>query len=166
MKMNQNRSIKTPHYEAKCTPHSIIIKWNNRVDKYEEKSSTESRIYKYSAEEILFYYKNDIHYATENDHKILLKNVEGSIYSYMRYKKIVVIEDTSDPPDNVFIFPIEELLKSAADMNISDDRIKYHTISSSDWNSNIFSDSNYIYICTENELIKIKIKTNKVTRIS
>ena len=161
--------IKTAHYDAQCTSNSIRIEWNNGlIDQYDESSLNvpNDRIYEYSPEEILYHYNNDIHYANiTGDKKIILKNIQGDIYYYKKYGKLVVVEDHSDPPDNVFIFSIKKLLKCSADLNKKDDRKKYHIISFSEWESNIHHDSKYLYVSTENGLTKINIQTNKITEI-
>jgi len=162
--------IKTPNYSAKCTAHSITINWNNNVDEYYEPDidCVRNRIFEYSSEEIIFYYKKDLHYVNmKGDKKVILKNVDGAnIFYYKKFGKLVVVEDGGDPPDNIFIYLIEDLLKSPADMNIKTDRLKYHIISFSEWDSRIYHDDKYIYVSTDDELTKINVNTYEITRIA
>lgn len=128
--------------------------------------------FKFDSERSIYRDENNLYYKSKNTNikKIIIKNIDGStVRIYKNYKKIVIIEDGSDPPDNIFIVPIDGLINNlddvSIDMNHRDDRIKYHVISVSEWNNNIYSDKNNIYMATDEELIKINIKTQKITYI-
>lgn len=163
------KEIKTKHFHAICNEHDIIINWNgktNKIDKYEEpeKHVIDNRIYKYSSKELLYRYDKNLFYVNNKGiNKIILENVSGcSIYNYKTCKKIVVVEDASDPPDNIFIFPVNELIDKMVNLNIKEDRLKYHVLSVSDWSNDMYSDNKYFYVFTDYELKKINIKTLKI----
>lgn len=158
--------IKTNYYIATCKPYNITIKWQNGSDSYDEPNidTIIKRIYKYSEQELLFYYEKNIYYTNKKGvYKEIIKNVDiggWQITYYERHKKLGILSDI-DPPDVFYLFPINKIIENCVDMNDDKNNKEYEVATFNDWNTTCTSDENYLYAFDENGLDTINIKTHE-----
>jgi hypothetical protein len=114
---------------------------------------------------LIYYDENKIYYSDELiKNKLIVDNMCTSNITYFnKFNKLVILEDQSDPPDILFIIPLNDALNNVIDMNKSEDRKKYYVSSFYDWNNDTHMDDNYVYSFAENELVCINVDSHEET---
>ena len=94
--------------------------------------------------------------------KLVIKNVcQSVIHFFVNHKKIVILENDGDPPDNLFIISIPEILKYPINMEKKSDRKQYFFTYFSCFNCSTEMDENYVYCLQDESFTIIDIQTQE-----
>lgn len=128
--------IKNQKFHAICYPYKICIQWNinqeQEYETFEDKTlnTVINRIWEYD-DGLLFVFENNLYHIDKlGQKKVIVYNITpGSTHISKNNSKILILEDASDPPDDLFIIPIKDAINVSVDMDDDADRKKYHIIS-------------------------------------
>lgn len=163
--------IETKFYKAVCTLYSITINWENKknetyIEDKETFKETRPRLYKYSEKELVFYYQNNMYYINNDKRKEIIKNIDMDSWTFDYFdscKKISMLACGGDPPDYLYIFPVNELINNQVDMEDEKSIKKYLVDNYNAFNTHYRRDDTNYYVIHDDGMDIINVETLKKT---
>lgn len=173
--INEKEYIVTSYYEMTKTskiPCNLTIQWKHKKKPQIIYSNSQIEIFKVSESEIAFVVDDQLLYANYEDTEpeYIIGDIYGSVYYSELYRKFIVYNDQSDPPDILLIIPVDDIINEPIDEIFKDERTaydngKFYVTSLSDWSNDIHVGDKYIYIVGESSshVHRIDIDTKAIT---
>ena len=120
-----------------------------------------------SINETLHIKNNNVIYTntkTNNSLVVLSNKNEYDIYCHMKYRKLIIYCNYSDPPDYLYFIPIDEIIVNPL-LDYSDHRLdyqgQYYIDAETTWSNEIDLADDYVLITTESYISVYNISANE-----